>query len=270
MVRCLSSDLVPSPSSDRITTTPRDFAAQVTLNTTVLALCGDAGGPTSGAGALLARLLAAVPPQVPVATALRLAEPRPARRSAGRRLVLELGAMSGAVEGALQGLAPAMLLLLNVPPADVASCSRLAAQLLPGGALLACGDDAGAMAVVDALRAHAGAGAAPRALITYGIGEDNDWRACNLTRQGAALSFDITLRRGGRVSSARVTLPVDPALDADHQVTAALGALLATCMLDVGASHAAEGGHMDCVASAVDIPQLMASAGKAAAALNEP
>jgi len=179
--------------------------------------------------------------------------------------------MSGEMEGALQGLAPALLLLLHVPPADVAPCARLAAQLRPGGALLACGDDAGAMAVVDALTAlPVHTEAAARALITFGIGDGNDWRACNLTHQGATLSFGITLRRGGRVPGASVTLPVDPARDADHQVAAALGALLATCLLDVGAAHAAEGGHMDCVASAVDIPELIASAGKAAAALSEP
>jgi hypothetical protein len=180
--------------------------------------------------------------------------------------------MSGEMEGALQGLAPALLLLLNVPPADVAPCARLAAQLRPGGALLACGDDAGAMAVVDALtNLPVHIDAAARALITFGIGDGNDWRACNLTHQGATtLSFGITLRRGGRVPGVSVTLPVDPARDADHQVATALGALLATCLLDVGAAHAAEGGHMDCVASAVDIPALIASAGKAAAALSEP
>ena len=260
---------VPSHSSVR-TTTPRDFAAHVTSTCTLLALCGD----VRSAGAVLARLLAALHPQVPVATALRLAEPTPAtlRRAAGCRLVLELGAMSGDTESAVQGLAPAMLLLLSVPPADVAPCARLATQLRPGGALLACGDDAGAMAVVEALRdgPAQNAGAAPRALVTFGIGDANDWRACNVTRESGTVAFDITLRRGGRVPGARITLPADPTLSAEHQVLATLGALLAACLLDAGAAHAAEGGHMDLVAAAVDIPELLASAKAAAALTGEP
>ena len=148
-----------------------------------------------------------------------------------------------------------------------------AAQVTSTCTLLAlCGDDAGAMAVVAALRdgPAQNAGAAPRALVTFGIGDANDWRACNVTRGSGTVAFDITLRRGGRVPGARITLPADPTLSAEHQVSATLGALLAACLLDAGAAHAAEGGHMDLVAAAVDIPELLASAKAAAALTGEP
>jgi hypothetical protein len=272
---------------------PAGFAAHITEGTAVIALCGDAstgslapasGANSPGAGAMLLRLLRTVNARaLRVAAALRLTDPQPApevgRHAPPHRLVLELGPMCTPVQQVMSGLSPAMVLLLRVPACDVDAWASFARQLRPGGALLVCGDDAGAAAVAAAVRGDAAAGdappksqpqapAAPRALITFGVGHTNDWRACHVAVEGESdqsLGFDITFR-GAKVQC-RLRVPLTHSRDGG-QMRATLGALLAASLLDAGAAHASEGGGMDCVQAAADTHAMVTAACRLAEAMD--
>jgi len=218
------------------------------------------------------RLLRTTQPRVSIAASLRMAEVESiaSQPASPQRFLVEIGGMScPAMQSALDGFTPSLVLLLRVPSGDEAACSRFARQLRPGGALLICGDDAGAMAVANAVASHenlsTSVDVAPRALITFGVGDSNDWRAVNITSSESGTSFDVSIRRRGLIRDARVTLP-EPAHNED--ICACLGAMLATTLLDAGVAHASAGGDPDMVSTAVDVPLLQASAAKVAAAMN--
>jgi UDP-N-acetylmuramate--alanine ligase len=90
--------------------------------------------------------------------------------------------------GAFGGLDPVLAVLTNVEwehpdlfpdeAAVRAVFTAFAGRVRPGGTLVACGDDAGAAAVLDALAARDSGG--PR-VVRYGFGAGLDWRAADVT-----------------------------------------------------------------------------------------
>ncbi|MGC4106378.1 MAG: UDP-N-acetylmuramate--L-alanine ligase [Thermomicrobiales bacterium] len=75
--------------------------------------------------------------------------------------------------------------------------------ILPGGRLVISADDPGSRRVIDAVRAR---GALPFSIVTFGSGEDADWRIAYGERGGA-----VTLPNGR-------ALPVEPSVAGQHNV----------------------------------------------------
>jgi len=253
---------------------PAAFASHLTARTSILAVVGSGGAAC--AGAMLAHALRSFGEDVTWAPRFCSdAVPRPASRAPPRRLVLELGPAEAEC-ALLDGLNPALLLALRVPPADVRRWARFAARLRPGGALIVCGDDEGAATLAAAASERSLRGArdplgAPRALITFGTGMHNDWRATRVLLGEQSFSFDVMIRRSASsVAAARFTLPLPHQqcfATPDAQLRAALGALVAAALLDASAAHASEGGGMDCVAAAADGQALVPAAAAVAEAM---
>jgi UDP-N-acetylmuramate--alanine ligase len=176
-----------------------------------------------------------------------------------RRLVLD----SALGEGGLDGIRPAMAVVLNLggDAAALADAERIARRLRPGGALLLCGDDAGAAALLAALAGSpslhdhddeaiegardAEAAPAARALVTFGLGARNDWRAVGCRVNGAGGTDFTAVRGGSPVCRVSLRAPGEAA------VLAALGALAAAALLAAAEPTASPGGGMDMVTAAV-------------------
>jgi UDP-N-acetylmuramate-alanine ligase len=259
------------------------WAAAATARTAVYAVAGTHGA--ASAGAMLAACLAdgaagdadvrcalSAPPRL-----RSQAEQNTPRWPAPRRLVLEVP-LSRCTAGALDGIRPAVALILNIRGEDAAAQSeaaaRLARSLRPGGALLLCGDDAGAAALATQLATSHPHGdgtavattsaeegtVAARAVITFGLGPSNDWRAVACTPNAAGGTDFLAVRRGAPVARVALRQPGEAA------VRAALGALAATALLAAAAPTASSGGGLDMLTAAAGGDAAGDAAGAAAAA----
>jgi len=105
--------------------------------------------------------------------------------------------------------APQVAVITNVEPDHLdyygtaeayhQSFAEFAGKIVPGGLLLACGDDSGAM---DATRgARAGI-----TVETFGLGEQPTWRAVLSGTTGGKTSFEVR-RRGSRLGELQVSVP---------------------------------------------------------------
>jgi UDP-N-acetylmuramate--alanine ligase len=249
---------------------PAAWAAAATEGTAVFVVAA-AHGAALGAALLAAALRAAAAGDVATALSARPRGSDAAESSSfsssstshpqrpfrpPRRLVLD----AALGEGGLDGIRPAMAVVLNLggDAAALADAERIARRLRPGGALLLCGDDAGAAALQAALagspsvhdhddEAARDAEAAPaaRALVTFGLGARNDWRAVGCRVNGAGGTDFTAVRGGSPVCRVSLRAPGEAA------VLAALGALAAAALLAAAEPTASPGGGMDMVTAAV-------------------
>jgi UDP-N-acetylmuramate--alanine ligase len=96
-----------------------------------------------------------------------------------------------------------------------------AARIKPGGTLLVCADDPGAVQVAERFRAQQPAGADARRVVTYGRAEQADYRFGELSLVDGCARFEVTDRSG---EAQRVALSV-PGVHNAENATAAFAVL---------------------------------------------
>lgn len=152
---------------------------------------------------------------------------------AGAHLVVE----ADEYDHAFLSLDPEVAVVTNVEhdhvdlfptPADVeAAFGEFAARVTPGGALIACRDDPGALRLAQRAGAVAG-----RNVSTYGLGDGADWRLQRLALEADATRFELRPPKGAPV-------PVTLRLLGAHNARNAAAAIAAAEACGVPASNAA-------------------------------